>query len=119
MVEEQLELPTTESQWTDIAAGWRTKDVTSTTKNIDTLPGTIFAGDGLVIQMNAVRVKDLGGLDLARFRNRKGFFGVIAQGFCDADAYFHSFELKWPGATPDIVAYKQSALYSIIQQGVS
>ena len=48
------------------------------------LPGTILAGDGLVIRIRMPSLKDResdSGLPTAVFMNRKGFPGLIVQGF--------------------------------------
>lgn len=80
-------------------------------KGTDLMPGTILAGDGLVVQIQAPCESDRDGGDLAGYRNRKGYFALIVQAFCDAFCMFRYFEISWPGATPDLVAYKQTALY--------
>ncbi len=49
------------------------------------LVGTVLAGDGLVVQIVAPSEEDRKGLDLASFRNRKGCWGLIVQGFCGID----------------------------------
>jgi hypothetical protein len=46
-----------------------------------------------------------------RFWNRKGYYGLNAEAFCDAWCRFVSFEMCWPGSTNDITAYKGSDLY--------
>jgi hypothetical protein len=86
----------------------------------DLMKGTILAGDGLVIQTEGLSAAELlaNGLDDLAFRNRKGYFGLIVQAFCDAFGMFRYFELSWPGATPDITAYKQTALYRMFTSGV-
>lgn len=70
--------------------------------------GTIYAGDGLAIEINQPSLKELRGRPISIFRNRKGFWGLIAQGFCDAYTRFAVFDVKWPGGTNDIVAYNMS-----------
>ena len=72
--------------------------------------GIIAAGDGLIIKIKTLPNKVLDRLKLAlpRFYNRKGYYGLNAQGFCDAWCRFVSFEMEHPGSTNDITAYKQS-----------
>jgi hypothetical protein len=84
----------------------------------DLLKGTVLAGDGFVAAITAPTKKELlaSNLPLSAFRNRKGCFGLIVQGFSDAYAKFRYFEVKWPGSTNDITAYKQTKLYSWFQQ---
>lgn len=72
--------------------------------------GTIYAGDGLVIEIQQPSVRDLRGRAISIFRNRKGIWGLIAQGFCDANTRFSVFDVKWPGGTNDIVAYNMTDL---------
>lgn len=83
----------------------------------DLIPGTVLAGDGLVIEIPAPserRRQDVGGLPQADFYNRKGYFALVLQAFCDAHGRFCYFALKWAGSTNDIVAYKQTPLYALL-----
>ena len=54
---------------------------------------------------------DLRERPLSIFRNRKGFWALIAQGFCDANTKFGVFDVKWPGGTNDIIAYQGTEIY--------
>jgi hypothetical protein len=83
----------------------------------DLMKGTILAGDGLVVEIAAPSAKERAGLDVNAYRNRKGYPGLIVQGFCDAFCMFRSFDIRCPGATPDITAYKQSPLYHMFMNG--
>ena len=80
-------------------------------------PGTIYAGDGLVIEIQQPSVKDLRGRAIAVFRNRKGLWGLIAQGFCDANTRFSVLDVKWPGGTNDIIAYNMTDLCAKAKAG--
>lgn len=51
------------------------------------------------------------------FRNRKGFWALIAQGFCDANTRFAVFDVKWPGNTYDIIAYNMTDIYHKANSG--
>lgn len=82
-------------------------------KGHDLMKGTILAGDGLVVEIQAPSAEDRAGLDLNSYRNRKGYFGLIVQAFYDAFGMFRSFDIRCPGATPDITAHKQSPLYRL------
>lgn len=73
--------------------------------------GTIYAGDGLAIEIAQPTVSDLKDRPLSIFRNRKGFWALIAQGFCDANTKFCVFDVKWPGGTNDIIAYQMTDIY--------
>lgn len=72
--------------------------------------GTIYAANGLALENQQPSVAELRGRSIAIFRNRKGFWGLIAQGFCDAYTRFSVFDVKWPDGTNDIVAYRMSDL---------
>ena len=78
---------------------------------------TIYARDGLAIDIRQPTVKELRGRDIRLWRNRKGFWALIAQGFCDCNCRFAVFDIRWPGATNDIVAYKMTALYHSATNG--
>ena len=80
-------------------------------------PGTLYAGDGLVVEILQPSVSDLRGRPISIFRNRKGIWGVVAQAFCDAYTRFAMFDIKWPGGTNDIVAYAMSTLYNLATSG--
>ena len=73
--------------------------------------GTIYAGDGLAIEISQPSEADLRNRPLSVFRNRKGFWALIAQGFCDAYTRFGVFDVKWPGGTNDIIAYQMTEIY--------
>lgn len=70
--------------------------------------GTIYAGDGLAIEISQPSVEELRGRPISIFRNRKNFWALIAQGFCDANTRFGVFDVKWPGNTNDIIAYNMT-----------
>lgn len=70
--------------------------------------GTLLAGDGLVIETEQPTLAELNGRPYSIFRNRKQMWGLIAQGFCDADTKFYVFDICWPGGTNDVVAYGMS-----------
>ena len=79
--------------------------------------GTIYAGDGLVIEILQPSEADLKGRAISIFRNRKGLWGLIAQGFCDAHTRFSVFDIKRPGGTNDIVAYRMTELCAKAESG--
>lgn len=79
--------------------------------------GTLYAGDGLVIEILQPSEHDLRGRAISLFRNRKGLWGLIAQGFCDAYTRFSVFDVKWPGGTNDIVAYNMTDLCAKANSG--
>jgi hypothetical protein len=87
-------------------------------KGFSLMRGTILAGDGLVVKIRDPTVEDRKGLEVAAFRNRKGYFGVIVQAFCDAFCMIRYFEVAWPGATPDITCYKQTLLRRMWRDGI-
>jgi hypothetical protein len=73
--------------------------------------GTIYAGDGFAIEIQQPSEGELQGRPLSTFRNRKGFWGLIAQAFCDVNARFDVFDVRWPGGTNDIIAYPMTDMY--------
>jgi hypothetical protein len=75
--------------------------------------GVVAAGDGLIIKIKALSKKELTkiGIHLGTFWNRKGFYGINAQVFCDAWCRIVMFECNWPGSTGDITAYPQTAFF--------
>jgi hypothetical protein len=78
---------------------------------------TVYAGDGLVVEILQPDVKALRRRAVKVFRNRKGFWGILAQGFCDSNTRFSVLDVKWPGGTNDIVAYPLTELYEAFQTG--
>jgi hypothetical protein len=68
--EEVFDLPKDEAEWEKIAEEWT--DIMVRKRSHDLMPGTVLAGDGLVIQIKEPSDSDRGGLDVAAFRNRKG-----------------------------------------------
>jgi hypothetical protein len=72
------------------------------------MKGTILAGDGVIIPI--MTGANLGGLAKTDYFNRKGCTAVCAQAFCDAWCRFRYFEVRWPGSTNDITAYKQTEM---------
>lgn len=86
----------------------------------DFLSGTVLAGDGLVVSIDAPTRSDRNQSnvpELAHYRNRKGCYALIVQAFCDAYGKFRYFECRWPGSTNDIVAYRQTGLYNLFSSG--
>jgi hypothetical protein len=109
-VDKQIFMPTSEDEWNDLAAGWSNKSVAK--YGLDVMPGTVLAGDGLVVEISAPPLNCRGNIDLSNFRNRHGYYAVVCQAFSDVHTRFKFFEVSWPGSTSDITAYKQTSLYS-------
>lgn len=79
----------------------------------------IMAGDGLVASCRSPTAQELDWKqDPAIYWNRKGCFALIVSAFCDAWCRFRVFDVKWPGSTPDITAYRQTSLYSWFAQSL-
>ena len=76
----------------------------------------VAAGDGWVMQINEPVKADLDGRSSKIYRNRKGYFGLVAQAFCDAACRFIYFNIGWPGSTNDVIAYKQTKLYMAFER---
>jgi len=106
-----IDLPKNANDLKKIAKEW--SDIQIRKHGFSTMPGTLLAGDGLVIQINAPTKADLDrrGISIEKFRNRKCCFAIICLAFCDAKGRFRYWEISWPGSTSDITAYKQTALY--------
>lgn len=81
------------------------------------LGGICGAGDGLVIQIVEPVASDLNGKPSKNYMNRKGFFALLAQAFCGAFTKVCYFNVGWPGAANDIIAYKQTDLYIAATNG--
>jgi hypothetical protein len=79
--------------------------------------GLILAGDGLAVEIIAPVSADLNGRARASFRNRKGYFALVVQAFCDSFCRFRYFDIDWPGSTNDITAYPMTMLYAKIMDG--
>lgn len=94
------------------------EDVNIKRHGVVSIPGLVSAGDGLVAWITMPSTNDLLGRNVDTFWNRKGFYGLVIQGFCDAYCRFQIFDIKWPGATNDIVAYKQTTLYALLAAGL-
>jgi hypothetical protein len=103
-------IPRTEEEWKELSDGWSAKSVAA--KGGDLLPGTTLAGDGLAIPIRLPPEKERKNIEAKKFMNRKGFFALIAQAFCDSNAKFRFFEVSWPGSTNDITCYKQCELFT-------
>jgi hypothetical protein len=109
--EEFFNFPDTEEKFAATAKEW--SDIMVKRRGRDLMCGTLFAGDGLVVHTEEPTEKERQGMDVGAFRNRKGCFGLICQAFCDAECRFRYWDVQWPGATPDITCYKQTALYNL------
>ena len=103
-VEPDICVPSTDEEWKELLKGW--EDISVAKKGMVVFPQTALAGDGLALETTAPSTADCGDISLAAFRNRKGFYALICQAFCDCNAKFRCFEVSWPGSTNDIVAYR-------------
>ncbi len=77
------------------------------------IPGIGMAGDGFLVKIQEPNCA----LDPNIYRNRKGYFALLCQAFCDANCSFKIFEMKWPGGTNDVTAYQQTKLYDMMTNG--
>lgn len=73
--------------------------------------GIVLAGDGLVVPINQPTNVD----NPAMYRNRHDCYALIVQAFCDAYCRFRVFDVNWPGATNDLTAYSQTALFQMMR----
>ena len=79
------------------------------------LPGTLGAGDGFLVAIKKPKEDDARNMQLGTqdFWYRKGFYGLLCRGICDAYGTVMYWAMKWPGSTNDIAAYKQLPLESV------
>lgn len=103
---DNIKLASTEAECLRIAKVWAAIQLIRWGQHLTA--GTIYAGDGLAIEIGQPSVEELRGRPISIFRNRKGFWALIAQGFCDANTRFAVFDVKWPGNTNDIIAYNMT-----------
>ena len=73
---------TSEDEFRSISKEW--SDIQIRKRGYDLMPGAFLAGDELVVQIVSPTVEDRAGLDLGAYRNRRGYFGLIVQDFCNA-----------------------------------
>jgi hypothetical protein len=107
--------PSTEEAFRKLSDEWSKINIDK--RGFDLMPGTIAAGDGIAVKTIKPTDEDRGNIPLSAFKNRKGYFALIVQAFCDAFCKFLSFEVGWPGATPDVTCHLQSRLYKWIILG--
>ena len=113
---DNIQWPKTLEDYNRVAREWQLKQIVRWGK--DLTPGTIVAGDGLAIEIRQPTLKNLKGTQVTNYLNRKGFWAMIAQAFCDSFCRFLAFECIWPGATNDVTAYAQTELYrKLIKEG--
>jgi hypothetical protein len=67
--------------------------------------GIALAVDGFVREIIKPSAADLNGQEVAAYRNRKGFWGLIAQVGCYSNAKMHFVQTDWPGATNDLTCF--------------
>jgi nuclease HARBI1 len=101
-----INLPYTLESFNQLASNWAS--VQDRKHGFNPTPGMIGATDGLVIQRQKPTAKELEGSDYRRWLNRKGYFAWVAQAIVGAYTEFLMFELRWPGATNDSVAFGMS-----------
>lgn len=106
---DNIKLASNEGECTRIAKVWAAIQLLRWGQHLTA--GTIYAGDGLAIEIGQPSVAELRGRPISVFRNRKGFWALIAQGFCDANTRFAVFDVKWPGNTNDIIAYNMTDIF--------
>ena len=102
-------MSTTAAECLELARGWAAIQLRRWGQHLTA--GTVYAGDGLAIEIAKPSIMDLRDRPLSIFRNRKGFWALIAQGFCDCNTRFSVFDIRWPGGTNDIIAYQMTEIY--------
>ena len=109
---QNIQIPATEAEWRFETEQFReVLQRKHGSLGDELLAGICGAGDGLVIQIIEPVAADLDGKPSRNYMNRKGFFALLVQAFCGAYTKFWYFNVGWPGATNDIIAYKQTDLY--------
>ena len=80
---DNIRLASTEAECLKLAKVWAAIQLVRWGEHLTA--GTIYAGDGLAVEIGQPSVEELRGRPISVFRNRKGFWALIAQGFCDAN----------------------------------
>ncbi len=73
-----------------------------------------LAVDGFVIKIIKPNAADLNGQEVTANRNRKRFWGLIAQVGCDSKAKVRFVQTDWPGATNDLICFRSKMLYNLL-----
>jgi hypothetical protein len=78
--------------------------------------GLLACGDGLILKVRKFSVEycTFLGLQVSKFWNRKGYYGVNVQAFCDAWCRFVAVEIHAPGATHDLRAYMTGEIFKAL-----
>jgi len=77
--------------------------------------GTALAIDGYVIEIKKPSASELNGKEVACFRNRKGFWGLITQVGCDSNGKVRFVQTDWPGATNDLSCFRETPLFHLLK----
>ena len=86
-----INFPKTEIECMNLEQDW-----SRTLANRHAMPhikGTIAAGDGLAVEIVKPTLSELCGGDVRKFWNRKGYYALIVQAFCDAHCKFIIFDV--------------------------
>lgn len=75
--------------------------------------------DGIAFCITEPRASDLDGKSSSSYMNRKGFFALITQAFCDSYCRFLYFDTSWPGSTGDCTAFEECVLYAALKNGLA
>jgi hypothetical protein len=73
-------------------------------------PDLLGAIDGFCVQRDLPSEKEIAGRDRRIYFNRKGYWAWVCCAMTDAYCRFMSFEIRWPGATSDSIAFEQSSV---------
>ncbi len=80
------------------------------------LPGTVAAGDGICLNIQAPKVEEVGGDVRSQF-SRKGFYTYSVVAFCDAALRIMSATAEQCGSTGDGMVHSCSWLHDFISKG--
>lgn len=115
---DNIKLPNNEEAFIKLARGWenilRKRFGTLDEYRAYSYFAMICSGDGLAVEVQQLTLRALHGLEATTYLNRKGFWALIVQAFCDCYGRFIDFECSWPGATCDVTAYKQSDMFQFV-----
>jgi DDE superfamily endonuclease len=105
-----INLPMDDNALQNIINSWSVERIRRHT--VDTMYGTMLAVDGFVLQIKKPSPKSLNGKDVSCYRNRKGYWGLIAQVGVDSNARVVYVAVNWPGATNDITCFRETLVFS-------
>jgi hypothetical protein len=108
-----IDFPITEVGMQRMADNWAIKR--EERHGFATNQGTLIAVDGIVPEIRQPKRSELDGQDVRHYMNRKGFWALVCQVGCDVNGKVRMVATDWPGATNDVVAFRETALYRMLR----